>query len=206
MIPIRKALISVTDKGGLKEFATKLVNFGVSIISTGGTARVLREAGIEIIDVSDYTGFPEMLDGRVKTLHPKIHGGILAIRSNPEHMDTLKRHGIELIDMVVVNLYAFEATVSKKDCSLEEAIENIDIGGPTLIRASAKNFKHTVVVVDPGDYRLVIGEMERLGGAISLETSFSLARKAFCLTSRYDKAICEYLTGLNNPFSLEASK
>jgi phosphoribosylaminoimidazolecarboxamide formyltransferase/IMP cyclohydrolase len=199
MITVKRALVSVTDKTGVVDLAKGLVSHGVSILSTGGTAKVLREAGIPIMDVSDFTGFPEMLDGRVKTLHPKIHGGILALRNNEQHMATIKAHGFELIDMVVVNLYAFEATVSRTGCTLEEAIENIDIGGPTLIRASAKNFRHVVVVTDPADYPQILAEMNKEGGKVSEETSFNLARKAFCLTHRYDGAICDYLSKIKNP-------
>ncbi len=196
MITVKRALISVTDKTGILDLARGLLRHGVSILSTGGTAKVLREGGIPITDVSDFTGFPEMLDGRVKTLHPKIHGGILALRDNEQHMATIKAHGFELIDMVVVNLYAFETTVSREGCTLEEAIENIDIGGPTLIRASAKNFRHVVVVTDPSDYQRILDEMDREGGKVSEQTSFELAKKAFCLTHRYDGAICNYLSKL----------
>ncbi|MCX7823385.1 MAG: IMP cyclohydrolase [Syntrophobacterales bacterium] len=193
MIIITRALISVTDKAGIVELADGLTRYGVSILSTGGTAKVLRKVGIPITDVSDFTGFPEILDGRVKTLHPKIHGGILARRDNDKHMNTIIAYGLQLIDMVVVNLYAFESTVSREGCSLEEAIENIDIGGPTLIRAAAKNFRHVVVVTDPSDYSSILEEMNREGGRISEKTSFALAKKAFCLTHRYDGAICDYL-------------
>jgi len=199
MISITRALISVTDKTGVVELAKGLVRHGVSIISTGGTAKVLRDAGVSITDTSDFTGFPEMLDGRVKTLHPKVHAGILAIRDNENHMTTIKTHGLQLIDMVVVNLYAFEATVSKEGCTLEEAIENIDIGGPTLIRAAAKNFRHVVVVTDPSDYPAILKEMDSQGGKISEQTSFEMAKKAFCLTHRYDGAICNYLQNIAKP-------
>jgi phosphoribosylaminoimidazolecarboxamide formyltransferase/IMP cyclohydrolase len=199
MISITRALISVTDKTGVVELAKGLVRHGVSIISTGGTAKVLRDAGVSITDISDFTGFPEMLDGRVKTLHPKVHAGILAIRDNENHMTTIKTHGLQLIDMVVVNLYAFEATVSKEGCTLEEAIENIDIGGPTLIRAAAKNFRHVVVVTDPSDYPAILKEMDSQGGKISERTSFEMAKKAFCLTHRYDGAICNYLQNIAKP-------
>ena len=199
MISITRALISVTDKTGVVELAKGLVRHGVSIISTGGTAKVLRDAGVSITDISDFTGFPEMLDGRVKTLHPKVHAGILAIRDNENHMATIKIHGLQLIDMVVVNLYAFEATVSKEGCTLEEAIENIDIGGPTLIRAAAKNFRHVVVVTDPSDYPAILKEMDSQGGKISERTSFEMAKKAFCLTHRYDGAICNYLQNIAKP-------
>jgi phosphoribosylaminoimidazolecarboxamide formyltransferase/IMP cyclohydrolase len=196
MFAVRRALLSVTDKTGLAEFGKGLKEFGVELLSTGGTARALREAGIDITEVSDYTGFPEMLDGRVKTLHPKIHGGILGIRDNRTHAATMAKHGIGPIDMVVVNLYEFAKTVAKPGCTLEEAIENIDIGGPTLIRAAAKNNRFVAVVTDPSDYPDVLEEMKELKGAVSRQTSLRLARKAFCSTSSYDANICEYLTGV----------
>ncbi len=198
---IKRALISVTDKTGVADFAKALHEMGVEIISTGGTARVIREAGVPVTDVSEVTGFPEMLDGRVKTLHPKIHGGILAIRSNPEHMRQLKEQGIKPIDLVAVNLYAFEKTV-ERGASLDEAIENIDIGGPTLLRASAKNFRDVTVVVDPADYGRVLEEMKQNNGETTLRTRFELARKVFETTSRYDTAIHEYLKGID-PASIE---
>ncbi|AEH44243.1 Phosphoribosylaminoimidazolecarboxamide formyltransferase [Thermodesulfatator indicus DSM 15286] len=200
MAPIKRALISVTDKTGVAEFAKALHELGVEIISTGGTARVIREAGVPVVDVSEVTGFPEMLDGRVKTLHPKIHGGILAIRSNPEHMRQLEEQGIKPIDLVVVNLYAFEKTVAS-GASLEDAIENIDIGGPTLLRASAKNFRDVTVVVDPADYELVLKEMRENNGETTLKTRFELARKVFETTSKYDTAIANYLKTID-PSSL----
>lgn len=193
MFPVRRALISVTDKSGLVEFASGLAAHGVHLLSTGGTARLLRENVVTITEVSDYTGFPEMLDGRVKTLHPKIHGGILGMRDNEIHVQTMVQHGIEPIDMVVVNLYAFAETVARPDCTLEEAVENIDIGGPTLIRAAAKNHRHVAVVTDPVDYLWILDEMKRLNGRIARQTSLELARKAFCLTHAYDRHICEYL-------------
>lgn len=196
MFVIRRALLSVTDKAGLSDFGKGLRGFGVELLSTGGTAKALREAGVEITEVSDYTGFPEMLDGRVKTLHPKIHGGILGIRDNEAHVSTMAKHAIEPIDMVVVNLYAFAKTVARPGCTLEEAIENIDIGGPTLIRAAAKNNRFVAVVVDPSDYSEILKEMETLKGGISRKTSLRLACKAFCSTSGYDANICEYLTGV----------
>ena len=201
MAKIKRALISVTDKTGVAEFAKALHEMGVEIISTGGTARVIREAGVPVTDVSEVTGFPEMLDGRVKTLHPKIHGGILAIRSNPEHMRQLEEHGIKTIELVVVNLYAFEKTVAS-GASLEEAIENIDIGGPTLLRASAKNFRDVTVVVDPADYERVLKEMKENDGETTLATRFELARKVFETTSKYDTAIYNYLKGID-PQSLK---
>lgn len=193
MFPIRRAVLSVTDKAGLADFARGLQPFGVHMLSTGGTAKLLRENGVEITEVSDYTGFPEMLDGRVKTLHPKIHGGILGIRDDDSHVKTMALHGIEPIDMVVVNLYAFAKTVARPGCTLEEAIENIDIGGPTLIRAAAKNWRHVAVVTDPADYGVILEEMRKNGGNVSRKTSLILAKKAFCLTHTYDGNICDYL-------------
>ncbi|MFZ0930562.1 MAG: IMP cyclohydrolase [Syntrophobacteraceae bacterium] len=198
MFVVRRALLSVTDKTGLAEFGRGLQELGVQLLSTGGTAKALRDTGIEITEVSDYTGFPEMLDGRVKTLHPKIHGGILGIRDNQAHALTMAKHGIEPIDMVVVNLYAFAKTVARPGCTLEEAIENIDIGGPTLIRAAAKNNRFVAVVTDPSDYVEVLKEMQASKGSISTRTSLRLACKAFCATSSYDANICEYLTGVTS--------
>jgi phosphoribosylaminoimidazolecarboxamide formyltransferase/IMP cyclohydrolase len=190
---IQRAIISLSDKTGIVQFAKDLQAFGVEILSTGGTAKNLRESGLKIMDVSEYTGFPEMLDGRVKTLHPKIHGGLLGIRDNPEHAKKMKEHGIIPIDMVVVNLYPFEATVAKPSCTLEEAIENIDIGGPSMLRAAAKNYPYVTVIVDPVDYKTVLEEMNKSGGTVSKETNFRLAKKVYQLTSRYDRAISEYL-------------
>jgi phosphoribosylaminoimidazolecarboxamide formyltransferase / IMP cyclohydrolase len=193
MSKIQRALISVTDKSGVEILAKSLRKFNVEILSTGGTAKALAQAGVGIREVSDFTGFPEMLDGRVKTLHPKIHGGILGIRSRPEHVKAMQDHGIVPIDMVVVNLYAFEKTVARPGCSLEDAIENIDIGGPTLLRASAKNYPFVTVITDPADYERIIEEMESSGGSISTETNFELAKKVFRLTNAYDGAISTYL-------------
>ena len=190
---IERAIISVTDKSGIVEFAEALSRFGVQILSTGGTAKAMRDGGVSVMDISDYTGFPEMLDGRVKTLHPKVHGGLLGVRENPEHVDMMKENGIKNIDLVVVNLYQFEKTVAKEDVTLDEAIENIDIGGPAMLRSSAKNFKYVTVVVDPSDYSQVLKEMEENGGATSLETRFRLAKKVFNLTHQYDGAISQYL-------------
>ena len=190
---IQRALLSVTDKSDLVEFALKLQEFGVEILSTGGTAHMMREGGVTVQDVSDFTGFPEMLDGRVKTLHPKVHAGILAQRDNPEHMKTMAAHHLKVIDMVVVNLYAFEKTVAKEDCTLEEAIENIDIGGPTMIRSAGKNYRDVTVVVDPGDYDDLIAELRANGGQVSARTRFRLAKKVFQNTARYDGAISNYL-------------
>ncbi len=196
MSRIERALISVTDKSGIEKFAGALSEFGVQILSTGGTAKAISQSGINITEVSDFTGFPEMLDGRVKTLHPKIHGGILAQRSKDEHLKSMSNHGILPIDMVVVNLYAFEKTVAKPDCSLEDAIENIDIGGPTLLRAAAKNYPFVTVITDPMDYALVIEEMKQSGGVVSEKTNFRLACKVFELTSGYDRAITAYLASV----------
>lgn len=193
MAVIKKAIISVSNKEGIVEFAKALESIGVEILSTGGTARALRETGVSVKEVSEYTGFPEMLDGRVKTLHPKIHGGLLSRRNNPKDMEEIKEHGIEPIDMVVVNLYPFEETVSKPEVTLEEAIENIDIGGPTMLRSASKNFQDVAVIVDPSDYRKIIKEMKRLKGDLSYKTRLRLAKKVFKRTSQYDKAIATYL-------------
>lgn len=197
MSKIERALISVTDKSGVEEFARALSEFGIQILSTGGTAKTMSRAGINIMEVSDFTGFPEMLDGRVKTLHPKIHGGILGLRSNPGHLKAMSDHNILPIDMVVVNLYAFEKTVADKNCTLENAIENIDIGGPTLLRAAAKNYPFVTVITDPADYSAVIQEMRQSGGSVSEKTNFRLARKVFELTNKYDGAISSYLSSVN---------
>ena len=193
MATIKRALISVSDKAGIVDFAKELAGFGVEILSTGGTARLMREAGIAVKDVSEFTGFPEMLDGRVKTLHPKVHGGLLGLRDNPEHVATMAEHGIEAIDMVVVNLYPFEATVADPDCSLEDAIENIDIGGPTMLRSAAKNNRSVSVLVDPSDYAKVLDEMRSNKGAVSSETNFRLAVKVYQHTAAYDGAISNWL-------------
>jgi phosphoribosylaminoimidazolecarboxamide formyltransferase/IMP cyclohydrolase len=190
---ISRALISVSDKRGIVDLGRDLKAMEVDILSTGGTARALKEAGIPVTEVSAYTGFPEMMDGRIKTLHPKIHGALLGNRDEEQHVSQMKEHGIEPIDLVVVNLYPFEQTVAKPDCSLAEAIENIDIGGPTMLRSAAKNFKDVAVVTDPGDYEEVIGELKDSEGCLSWETRFRLAKKVFQLTSQYDKAIAEYL-------------
>jgi phosphoribosylaminoimidazolecarboxamide formyltransferase/IMP cyclohydrolase len=193
MNDIKRVLVSVTDKTGIGDFARDLTAFGVEILSTGGTAAQLRKSGIPVTDVSEYTGFPEMMDGRLKTLHPKIHGGLLGLRDNPSHMQALAEHGIGLIDMVVINLYRFEDTVAQEGCSLEQAIENIDIGGPTMLRAAAKNHRFVSVVTDPADYPQIIAEMRRTGGKVSEATNFELAKKTFQLTARYDGAISNYL-------------
>lgn len=194
MARIKRALISVSDKKGVVEFAKELQGMGIEILSTGGTARTLREAGIEVKDVSEHTGSPEMLDGRVKTLHPKIHGGLLARRGNQKDMEEIEKFGIELIDMVVVNLYPFEETIAKSGVSFEEAIENIDIGGPAMLRSASKNFQDVAVIIDPHDYERIIGEMKSHGGDLSYATRLALAEKVFRHTSRYDGLIADYLT------------
>jgi phosphoribosylaminoimidazolecarboxamide formyltransferase/IMP cyclohydrolase len=184
---IQRVLISVTDKTGIADFARGLAALGCEIISTGGTARALKEAGLSVRDIAEVTGFPEMLDGRVKTIHPKIAAGVLAIRDNPEHQEALRAHGIATIDMVVVNLYAFEKAAARVDATVPDLIENIDIGGPTLIRAAAKNYQDVAVVVSPSDYSPILEEMK--GGGVSLATRWRLAQKAFRMTADYDRAI-----------------
>ncbi len=196
MHKIRQALISVSDKTGLVEFAQSLADMGVKILSTGGTAKLLEKAGIPTTEVSAHTGFPEMLDGRVKTLHPMIHGGILARRDSREHMAAIRSAGIEPIDLIVVNLYPFQTTVADPDCLLDDAIENIDIGGPAMIRAAAKNYGSVAVVVDPADYGPVLAEM-REAGVVTDATRFALARKVFAHAAAYDGAIANYLFSLD---------
>ncbi len=193
---IERALISVTDKTGVVEFGRELANMDVEVLSTGGTAKALRDGGVKVKEVSEFTGFPEILGGRVKTLHPKVHGGILAVREDPDHQREVRKTGIVPIDLVAVNLYAFEKTVAAPNCTLEEAVENIDIGGPTLLRSSAKNFRYVTVVVEPEDYASVIEEMKGSGGETTLDTRFRLARKVFDLTQRYDAAIARYLASV----------
>ena len=206
---VKRALLSVSDKQGVVDFARGLAALGVELLSTGGTAKLLRDAGLVVTDVSDYTGFPEMLDGRVKTLHPKVHGGILGRRDLPEHLATMSAHGIGLIDLVVVNLYPFRETVAKPGCTLDDAIENIDIGGPAMVRAAAKNHGNAAggvgVITEPADYACVLEEL-RGAGALSYATRFALAKKAFVHTARYDGAIANWLTALDadnvpGPFS-----
>jgi phosphoribosylaminoimidazolecarboxamide formyltransferase / IMP cyclohydrolase len=197
MSKIKTALISVSDKGGLLEFAKKLASMDVKFISTGGTAKLLGDGGLDVTDISEYTGFPEMMDGRLKTLHPKVHGGLLAIRDNDKHMEKIKEHDMTLIDMVVVNLYPFEKTVANPDVKVEDAIENIDIGGPTMIRAAAKNYKFVTVIEDPADYNKVLAEMEENDGVVSESTNFELAKKVFVRTAAYDGAISNFLTSLD---------
>ena len=191
---VARALLSVSDKTGLTAFASGLARLGVALLSTGGTARTLVDAGLPVVEIGEYTAFPEMLDGRVKTLHPKVHGGILARRDVPSHMAALERHAIPTIGLVVVNLYPFRETVAKPGCTLEEAIENIDIGGPAMIRSAAKNWRDVGVVVDPADYAAVVTELEASGGVLSAATRFALARKAFSHTAAYDGAISNWLT------------
>jgi phosphoribosylaminoimidazolecarboxamide formyltransferase/IMP cyclohydrolase len=200
--PIRRALISVSDKTGIVDFARDLAHFNVDIISTGGTAKALRNAGITVRDISDVTGFPEMMDGRVKTLHPRVHGGLLAIRDNPEHAAAMEQNGIEPIDLVVVNLYPFVQTIMREGVTISEAIEQIDIGGPAMIRSAAKNAHDVAVVVAPSSYQDIIHEMKNRDGALSLATRKRLAQEAFKQTAMYDLMISSYLSeqGKPNPF------
>jgi phosphoribosylaminoimidazolecarboxamide formyltransferase/IMP cyclohydrolase len=203
MTPIQRALISVSDKTGLLEFARALREFNIEILSTGGTAKLLAQNGIAVKEVSEHTGFPEMMDGRVKTLHPKIHGGILARRDLPEHAEAMRQHGIPPIDLVVVNLYPFEQTVAKSDCTLGEAIENIDIGGPAMVRSSAKNHDFITIVTDIADYDAVLAEMKQHRGAVGAAMRRHLAMKAFEHTARYDGAIANYLGRLGDDGAVE---
>ena len=206
MSKIQRAILSVTDKSGLVNFARKLAAMGVELVSTGGTAKLLRESGIVVKDISELTGFPEMLDGRVKTLHPKVHGGILHRRQDSAHRSAVAEHDIPAIDMVVVNLYAFEKTAAKPGVHFEELIENIDIGGPSMIRSAAKNFQDVAVVTSPTDYDAIAGEMARSAGSLSSETKWRLAQKAFATTAAYDSAIASTLerVGVNGHFELRA--
>ncbi len=206
MSKIQRAILSVTDKSGLVDFARKLAGMGVELVSTGGTAKLLRESGITVKDISELTGFPEMLDGRVKTLHPKVHGGILHRRQDSAHRSAVAEHDIPAIDMVVVNLYAFEKTAAKPGVHFEELIENIDIGGPSMIRSAAKNFQDVAVVTSPTDYEAIADEMVRSAGSLSSETKWRLAQKAFATTAAYDSAIASTLerVGVNGHFELRA--
>ena len=199
-VKVRTALISVSDKVGVVDFAKKLAAMGVKIISTGGTAQKLHEAGVDVVPIDSVTGFPEMMDGRVKTLHPKIHGALLALRDKDEHLAAMKKHGIDPIDLVCVNLYPFEQTIAKDGCTFDDAIENIDIGGPSMLRSAAKNHKFVAVVTSPTQYDRVIEEMEKNNGAVSLALRSELAREAFALTACYDAAISKYL---NKRFSVD---
>ena len=194
---IQRAILSVTDKTGLVDFARRLCALGIELVSTGGTAKLLRDSGITVKDISDLTGFPEMLDGRVKTLHPKVHGGILHRREDLKHVAAVNEHGIQPIDMVVVNLYAFEKTAAQPGVAFEELIENIDIGGPSMIRSAAKNFHDVAIVTSPADYGAVAAELEREKGQLSQETKWRLAQKAFAMTAAYDSAIASTLEGIS---------
>jgi phosphoribosylaminoimidazolecarboxamide formyltransferase/IMP cyclohydrolase len=202
---IQRAILSVTDKTGLADFARTLSALGVELISTGGTAKLLRDSGIAVKDISELTGFPEMLDGRVKTLHPKVHGGILHRREDPKHRAAVAEHGIPPIDMVVVNLYAFEKTAAKPAAAFDELIENIDIGGPSMIRSAAKNFRDVAIVTSPADYNAIAEELAKSGGELSLDTKWRLARKAFATTAAYDSAIASTLerVSANGNFHLQ---
>ena len=193
---VQRAILSVTDKTGLVEFAGKLSALGVELISTGGTAKLLRDSGVSVKDISELTGFPEMLDGRVKTLHPKVHAGLLYRRENAEHRSAVATHGIQPIDMVVVNLYAFQKTAAKPDVQFEELIENIDIGGPSMIRSAAKNFQDVAIVTSPADYDAIAEEMAKSGGELSAATKWRLAQKAFATTAAYDSAIASTLEAI----------
>jgi phosphoribosylaminoimidazolecarboxamide formyltransferase / IMP cyclohydrolase len=193
-VKIRRALLSVSDKTGLVEFAKRLLSHGVEILSTGGTAQLLRLNGVVVTEVGEYTGFPEMMEGRVKTLHPKVHGGILARRDRDDHVKSMKEHGIAPIDMVVVNLYPFAQTVARRGCTMEDAIENIDIGGPAMVRAAAKNHRFVAVITDPGDYARILEAMKAEGGRLNLSTRFALAAKAFSHTAEYDGMISSWIT------------
>lgn len=195
---IKRVLISVSDKSQLAPFAQGLIRHGVEILSTGGTARHLRENGMVVRDVAAWTGFPEMLDGRVKTLHPRVHGGLLGLRDNPTHRAQMAEHGIAEIDMVVINLYPFEATVANADCTPEQAMENIDIGGPAMLRSAAKNHRSVTVLVDPRDYAVILDEMDAHNGVVSNVRNMALARKAFAHTAAYDAAISNWLSALDD--------
>ena len=201
---VRRALLSVTDKIGLVEFARQLAGHSVELVSTGGTARALREAGLAVRDISELTGFPEMLDGRVKTLHPKVHGGILHIRSNAGHRASVEAHGIEPIDMVVVNLYAFEKTATKPGATFAEVIENIDIGGPSMVRSAAKNFEDVAIVTSPDSYAAIAAELDANNGALSHDTRWRLAKAAFAVTAAYDTAIANTLETIASPEPAES--
>jgi len=204
---IQRAILSVTDKTGLVEFARQLSTLGVELVSTGGTAKLLRDSGITVKDISELTGFPEMLDGRVKTLHPKVHGGILHRREDPKHVAAIAEHGIAPIDMVVVNLYAFEKTAAKPGVAFEELIENIDIGGPSMIRSAAKNFHDVAIVTSPADYDAIADELSSSAGALSRATKWRLAQKAFATTAAYDSAITSTLERVSSDsFQLQPEK
>ena len=208
MARIHRAIVSVTDKTGVVEFCRALSRLGIEMYASGGTAKLLKEKKVPVRLIEEYTGFPEMLDGRVKTLNPKVHGGLLALRGNREHMKTIKSHGIVPFDMVVVNLYSFEATISRPGCTREEAIENIDIGGPSMLRSAAKNCQSVAVVCDPADYDEILAKLKKNAGNLDEETLAELGRKAFALTARYDAAISNYLgagEGGKEPFPVTFS-
>ena len=198
MTTIKRALISVSDKTGILELASTLIKLNIEILSTGGTAKLLRDNNIAVIEVGDYTDFPEMLDGRVKTLHPKVHGGLLGRRDLPEHVATMQAHDIPNIDLLVVNLYPFEATVSKPNCTLEDAIENIDIGGPAMVRSAAKNWKDVAVLTDANQYESFLTELQANNNALSRASLFKLSVAAFNRISNYDGAISDYLSSFND--------
>ncbi|MBP2676703.1 MAG: cyclohydrolase / phosphoribosylaminoimidazolecarboxamide formyltransferase, partial [Deltaproteobacteria bacterium] len=203
MARIHRAIVSVSDKTGVAEFCRALSRLGIEMFASGGTAKLLQEKKVPVRLIEEYTGFPEMLDGRVKTLNPKIHGGLLALRDKREHMKTIETHGIVPFDMVVVNLYPFEATISRPGCAREEAIENIDIGGPSMLRSAAKNCRSVAVVCDPADYADILAKLKKNAGNLDEETLAELGRKAFALTARYDAAISNYLgagEGGEDPF------
>jgi phosphoribosylaminoimidazolecarboxamide formyltransferase/IMP cyclohydrolase len=202
MAKVQRAILSVTDKTGIVDFARQLQELGVELVSTGGTAKLLRESSISAKDISELTGFPEMLDGRVKTLHPKVHGGILHRRADPKHVETVATHSIPSIDMVVVNLYAFEKTAAKPGVSLEELIENIDIGGPSMIRSAAKNYEDVAIVTSPWDYQQIIDEMKSNKGELSRETKWRLSKQAFAKTAAYDAAIATTLERVSPGFKV----
>ncbi len=193
MAKIKKALLSVSEKSGIVDFARELETYDIQFISTGGTAGILRANGLEILDVADYTGYPEMMDGRVKTLHPKIHGGLLGVRSNPEHLHDMREYNIEGIDMIVVNVKPVEQAMIDQDYTLEDAMNRIDIGGIALLRSAAKNFKSVTAVIDSDDYGAIIGEMRKNNGAVGVETNLRLAIKVFETTARYDRLISDFL-------------
>lgn len=203
---ITRALISVSDKTGIVNFALELKSFGVEIISTGGTAKALRDAGIEVRDVSDLTGFPEMMDGRVKTLHPRIHGGLLALRDNADHEAAMREHDIQPIDLVIINLYPFEETVAREGVTLADAIEQIDIGGPAMIRSAAKNFRDVAVVIDPRDYDIILEKLENNSGALAFQDRFELAQQAFLRTAAYDSDVFTYLQNPSAPHVAEKAE
>jgi len=204
LVKVTRALLSVSDKAGVVEFARALADLGVELVSTGGTAKLLAGAGLPVIEVGDYTGFPEMMDGRVKTLHPKVHGGVLARRDSPAHVAAMQEHGIPRIDMVVVNLYPFAATVARPGCTLDEAIENIDIGGPAMVRSAAKNHAFVAVVTDPADYAALARKLKANEGGLKFEDRFALAKKAFSHTAEYDGTISNWLTARDSGGKAEA--